>query len=361
MPGEDIYSWSTTAANNSSADSLIDWSEGMPRASVNNSSRSEMAAHAKQRDLTNGSIVTTGTANAQAFTSGVGYSGTIPTGLLVLLKIGPALTNNASCTLDMDAIGAVVIKKQAGTDLGGGELIAGTYAEFRYDGTNWILLRSGGSVISRVTMQTFTASGTYTPTVGMISCIIECVGGGGGGGGAAATVGYLSGGGGGGAGGYARSVKNAAQVGASQVVTIGAGGGPGANGSNTSVGSLCIGTGGGAGTTGDNSNIGQGGVGGSGSGDVVFPGGQGADAGYAAGLDFGISINISTGRGGASRWGDGGKAAVASGGTSTPGSTGIAYGGGGGGASSLQNPSGILSNGGAGAAGAVVITEFVAL
>ena len=81
MPGEDIQSWSVTAANNGNSDISIIWSEGQTRASVNNSSRSEMAAIAKDRNLKNGSITTGGTANAQTFTSGVGYSSAIPTGL----------------------------------------------------------------------------------------------------------------------------------------------------------------------------------------------------------------------------------------------------------------------------------------
>ena len=139
MPGEDVQSWSTTTANNGSADSSIDWSEGMPRASVNNSARAMMAAHAKSRNLQNSSIVTSGTANAQVFTSGVGYTAT-PIGLRVLLKIGVGLTNTGSTTLNMDGIGDVAIKNALAVDLRGGEMVAGSLAEFVYNGTNWILL-----------------------------------------------------------------------------------------------------------------------------------------------------------------------------------------------------------------------------
>lgn len=84
-PGEDYQSWSKVAANNGNIDPLIDWHEGQTRASVNNSARSDMAAHAKNRDLLNGSIVTTGAANAQQFLSGLTYT-TIPTNLIVRLK-----------------------------------------------------------------------------------------------------------------------------------------------------------------------------------------------------------------------------------------------------------------------------------
>src|SRR5258708_31881807 len=101
-----------------------------------------MAAQAKGRNLRNGSIVTAGTANAQTFTSGVGYTVTVPTGLLVRLKIGPALTNTASATLNMDGIGAVVILDQRGNTLGPGMLVAGSYAGFFFFFTNLIFIFS---------------------------------------------------------------------------------------------------------------------------------------------------------------------------------------------------------------------------
>ena len=102
--------------------------------------------------------------------------------------------------------------------------------------------------IGTINIQIFSANGTYTPTPGMLCCIIECIGGGAGGNGkdgAAST--YIFGGGGGG-GAYARKFASAALVGASKAVTIGAGGsgGPGTStsagtaGGDTSVGSICI-------------------------------------------------------------------------------------------------------------------------
>jgi hypothetical protein len=141
-PGEDVQAWSTTAATNATADPLINWAEGQPRASVNNSARAQMAAHAKKRNLENGSITTGGTANAQTFTSGVSYT-TVPTGLTVRLKIGA--TNTGATTLNMDSIGAVAIKDQAGFDIGANALTLGRYADLLYNGTNWILLQTGAA------------------------------------------------------------------------------------------------------------------------------------------------------------------------------------------------------------------------
>ena len=92
----------------------------------------------------------------------------------------------------------------------------------------------GSTCFQSVNIQTFTSSGTYTPTSGMRHCIIECVGNGGGGGGTAtAAASFYNGGGGGGGGGYARKFATAATIGSSQTVTFGATGTGGVAGNNT--------------------------------------------------------------------------------------------------------------------------------
>jgi hypothetical protein len=144
MPAEDIQSWSTTAASNANADTGINWAEGQPRASVNNSARAMMAAHAKDRNLRNGSITTGGTANVQTFSSGVGYSGTVPTGLCVKLKAG--FTNTGAMTLSMDAITAQAVVDMAGNPAAANAFIAGRYVDLLFDGTLWRLI--GGTGIS---------------------------------------------------------------------------------------------------------------------------------------------------------------------------------------------------------------------
>lgn len=111
--------------------------------------------------------------------------------------------------------------------------------------------------ITQVKTVVFTSSGTYTPTPNMQYCIVEVVGGGGGSGGVVASninQTYVSAGGGG--GGYARKTFDAATIGVSQAITIGAGGTAGAAGNNaggtggtTSFGALLSATGG-SGSTG---------------------------------------------------------------------------------------------------------------
>ena len=92
-------------------------------------------------------------------------------------------------------------------------------------------------------VQTFTSSGTYTRTPGMRFCIVKGIGGGGAGGGAPATAsGNVGLGAGGHAGAYGEGQFTAAQIGASQTVTVGSGGTgsptSGGNGGSSSLGSL---------------------------------------------------------------------------------------------------------------------------
>jgi hypothetical protein len=215
---------------------------------------------------------------------------------------------------------------------------------------------SNSPPITRVVKQIFTGNGTYTPTSGMVYCIIECVGGGGGGGGAAnsgAAQQSLAGGGGG--GGYSRLVATAATIGVSKAVTVGTGGAGGLNtgatgtaGNDTSVGTLCIGKGGsGGGGTATTFLGGAGGV--AGTGDLTSVGGAGGGGAATAAA----GATMCSGQGGSSVLGGGGLGHI----NTTAGGAGGAYGGGGGGAAS-NNAGGAVA-GGAGADGVVFITEYI--
>ena len=208
-----------------------------------------------------------------------------------------------------------------------------------------------------IAIQKFTASGTYTPTAGMTSCIIECVGGGGGGGGSLGNASYCLAGGGGGSGGYSRKLATAAQIGASQTVTIGAGGTGGVSnasgnaGGATSVGSLCSANGGGGGT---NSNSGGscGAAATPGTGDLAAAGAPGGPGFYANNT----STFSPAGAGGSSTFGGGAVASFTTAGNVAAGSNATGYGSGGsGGVTQVTSSS---ANGGAGSAGIVVITEY---
>ena len=136
---EDISAWSIIALNNGNSDSAINWLEHQPRASVNNSARSVMAALAKNRDMQNGSIVTGGIANAQTATTPVGFGGvTIPIGTRMRVKVGSGLTNTATgLTLQVDGGAISGVLNLRGQSPAPGEWQAGSYIDLVFDGTYW--------------------------------------------------------------------------------------------------------------------------------------------------------------------------------------------------------------------------------
>jgi len=141
--------------------------------------------------------------------------------------------------------------------------------------------------VQKVVLQPFSATSTYVPTAGMLYCTAYAYGGCGGGGANNSSGGGGSGGGGGG-GELAISTFNAATIGASQAVTIGAAGAAaigtsGANGGDggmTSLGSILTAAGGGGGGGGaPGGGTGSGGGGGTGSVGQILRTGQ---SGYAS-------------------------------------------------------------------------------
>jgi len=213
----------------------------------------------------------------------------------------------------------------------------------------------------------YNASGTYTHTfqTGMIFAFCEVQGSGGGGGGCASNAGAtLSCGGGGGGGSYTASYLTAATLGASQTVTVGAGGtagantgGNGGNGGATSLGTLLVVNGGLGGTGGAATANAVSRAGGVGStiptGGQMFSFGQGGAPGFST---YTSSTNyiVTGGAGGNSRTSGGGQMVFGNSG----GNSGGAYGAGGGGASGTASGGGGLA-GGAGSQGTVTITEFI--
>jgi hypothetical protein len=216
--------------------------------------------------------------------------------------------------------------------------------------------------IGAVKIQKFMTPGshTYTPSPGMIYCIIEGVAGGGGGGPISSGAGGDSyGAGGGGGGGYFRHLANAAEIGASQPVIVGAAGAPGAagaanggNGGDTAVGATAeFGQAfGGQGGYFSSGNVqGGGGAGGIvGTGNIIaaggFPGGQGSYVKSANAQNWG-------GPGGNSYFGGGGIGI-----NNAVGGNGVSHGGGGAG-SSQQNAM-VQRAGSSGYHGCVIITEY---
>jgi hypothetical protein len=203
------------------------------------------------------------------------------------------------------------------------------------------------ALLTVLAIRIFTNSGTYVPTAGMSSCLVEMVGSGGMGGSAAyVATGTVSVGSGGGAGGYVRALLSNTTVGSSQGIVIG---------QDTSFGSILTAYGGSSGTTKNYANvIVSGGAGGSTwcSVPCLAINGQVGGSGYGDWAGFSES-----GSGASSMLGSGG-ASVFVGGPpfSSNGVDATGYGAGGSGAASGNNYPG--ANGGSGSQGVVIITEY---
>lgn len=206
-------------------------------------------------------------------------------------------------------------------------------------------------------LKVFTASGTYTPTIGMAAAVVECIGGGGGANAVLGTATTNAVGAGGGSGGYSRRLLAAAQIGASQTITIGAGGpgvvsgsAAGTDGGATSFGSLCVANGGKGAPTGAAAFMAGGAGGTPGTGDVIAAGAPGG------GGCTGSTTPPVPSKGGSGPFGGGGVGTTISGGAAVAGKNADNYGsGGGGGAVSAVAAT---AAGGNGSAGVCIITEY---
>lgn len=281
---------------------------------------------------------------------------------------GLSITSNGS-TLEYALDASVVLNLAGNTggdippDAGGTINVVGTGGVNVAGAGNTLTITSSGtgSGFSDINVQTFTSNGTYTPTSGMAYCIVECVGGGGGGSGAQADGNNLFAKSGGGGAGYCKKVFDAATIGASQSVTVGAGGaggvgtdgyGLGANGNDTTFGALLT-----AGKGFANATTGTiGGAGGTASGgDININGSEGGLPVKYYIDEVGYIYPYWSGAGGNSFYGVGGGIVT----TTTNGNNGTGYGSGGGGAMNIMQSPGSEKNGGNGADGIVIVTEFI--
>lgn len=215
----------------------------------------------------------------------------------------------------------------------------------------------------RLNVRTFTAVGTslYTPTAGLIGAIVEVQGGGAGGGGVQGANSLALGSGGGGGGAYARSVLTTAQIGISQVITVGPGGAGAAGfaigqaGGSSSFGALVVAAGGNGGGGANSGTVAGGGPGGgTGTGQVVVLG-SGGNPGLFASI---VTVQTASGKGGDSKLGFGAPATIVGSTAGVSGANGQQWGGGGGGGQ--ENNNAAAAAGGAGAQGLVVVTEILA-
>jgi hypothetical protein len=124
-----IWSWSTTASSNGSADSGMTWAENMPAASVNDSARTLMERVARFLDDIGAGTASTGSSGAYLLTSAAGFT-SYSDGIIVGFTSNH--TNAGAGTLNVNSIGAKAIYAH-GSALTGGEIVSGGAYVLVYD------------------------------------------------------------------------------------------------------------------------------------------------------------------------------------------------------------------------------------
>lgn len=117
-----VWDWSTTAANNANSDGSINWAEGQPPSSVNNSARVMMARIKELLNDLGGISVATGTANAISVAASSAVTANA-NGIVVTFRA--ANTNGGATTLNVNSIGAKPLVRftfEGEKNLSGGEV-----------------------------------------------------------------------------------------------------------------------------------------------------------------------------------------------------------------------------------------------
>ena len=138
-----LNSWDVTDANNNLAPP-DGWPENtMNYSDVNNTGRAVQGTMKRYFADTNGSLDAAGAADAYTLTlNEIGYTAYFD-GMIFACSI-PATNLTTTPTIDVNGIGAQTIVDHNGNAISAGELTAGGIHEFRYDGTNFRIVGTGG-------------------------------------------------------------------------------------------------------------------------------------------------------------------------------------------------------------------------
>ncbi len=134
-----VSSWSTTASNNGTADSNVNWAEGMAPSAVNDSARSTMASVAKWRDDLSGTMITAGgSSSAYTASSNQGIASLID-GFTVAFVANH--TNTGAATLAVDGLTAKPLRVATGAATPAGAIVSGSIYTASYEAGNdeWLL------------------------------------------------------------------------------------------------------------------------------------------------------------------------------------------------------------------------------
>jgi hypothetical protein len=174
-----IYDWSKVPANNATSDIAINWVEGQPPSTVNNSARQLEARVAEWLGDIGGALTAGGTANVLTVTANSGFAA-YADGQVIALRI--ATDNSAAATLNVNGLGAKSIRQMVASGesaLVGGELQAtGIYllmysAALNTAAGGWLLINPTIDLSPYVTLtgtqtltnKTLTSPAINTPTL----------------------------------------------------------------------------------------------------------------------------------------------------------------------------------------------------
>lgn len=141
-----FWKWSRTASANANADTTINWAEGQPPSSVNDSGRAMMAAAAKYRDDTAG-VLTGGAETAYTVATAQGFANALANLDGASFTIIPHVTSGAAPTLAVDGLAAKPIRIATGSDMPAGALLEGTPYRLTYSNDNEEFLVHGALAI----------------------------------------------------------------------------------------------------------------------------------------------------------------------------------------------------------------------
>jgi len=296
-----------------------------------------------------------GSTELQFFTGSTTQTVLLPVTSTLVLGQTFKVINNSSGVVTVQSSGGNAIQAQAASTTAFYTCILTSGTTAASWSVSYIVVSAAGKNFSTV-IQKFAATGTYTPTAGMVNCDVEAVAAGGGAGGAVAGVGSQYNSAGGGAGSYSKGNFTAAAIGASKAVVIGSpgaggsGAGSGAGGADTTFGTTLLVAKGGSGGGSVNAPGGLGGVAGTGT-TLAIPGGNGG----AGASSVAVTNGFAPAGGGNSMWGQGGAPLAAA--AAANGNAGTGYGAGGGGCNTYNSAS--TFSGGAGTIGYLIVTEYI--
>ncbi len=133
-----VQVWSQTPASNATADSNINWAEGMAPSAVNDSARSVMASVAKWNNDNNGTLVTSGSSTAYTVATNQ-IESALTAGYTVTVQFHA--TSDLNATLAVDGLAAKPLQLVSGTNVPFAALPANSVRNFTYSSTGsgqWI-------------------------------------------------------------------------------------------------------------------------------------------------------------------------------------------------------------------------------